>query len=178
MARSPQTLVALLRGINVGPHKRIAMADLRALLEELGYGEVRTLLQSGNAVFETADPPAKAGRAIERAIRRRFGMDVAVIVRTVDELAAVVEADPRAGRETDGKRYLVAFLGGTPDPDGLAEVTALPDAAAGDGVLYLWCPDGVLESPASQAATDRRLKTTVTARNWNTVVKLLTLARG
>jgi uncharacterized protein (DUF1697 family) len=170
-------MIALMRGINVGANQRIRMAELRELLVELGCEDPRTLLQSGNVVLHATGRPETVRRRIERGIAERFGFEVAVVVRTVRELEAIVGADPRAGKPTDGSRYLVAFLGGTPDPVGLAEVLALKDATAGDGVLYLWCPDGVLKSPASQAATERRLGTTVTARNWNTVTKLLALAR-
>jgi uncharacterized protein (DUF1697 family) len=168
-------MVALLRGINVGQHKRIAMADLRELIAGLGYTDVRTLLNSGNLVFDASESPAEVAKAIEAAIVEGCAFKVRVVVRTADELRAVVAADPHAGEELDGRKYLVAFLGGEPDPEGLFEVLELDDASAGDGVLYLWCPAGVLDSPASKMANEQRLKTTVTARNWNTVTKLVAL---
>src|SRR4051794_2079191 len=92
--------VALLRGINVNPRTRVAMADLRAMLEKLGYTGVRTHLQSGNAVFTTDKrPPGQIAAAIEQRIADDLGMAVAVIVRTAGELRAVVEGNPLEVRD-------------------------------------------------------------------------------
>src|SRR3712207_6467603 len=112
-------LVALPRGINLGRSRRIAMADLRALLEDEGYEDVRTHLQSGNVVLRSDDPPERVAAAMERSLRNRFGMDVDVIVRTGNELAAVVAADPLGDLADDGARHVVAFLSSEPDPDAL-----------------------------------------------------------
>jgi uncharacterized protein (DUF1697 family) len=103
-------LVTFLRGINVGGAKRVAMADLRALLEDLGYEDVATVLQSGNAVVTTGASPAAAGKAIERAIADRLGLEVAVIVRTGEELARIVAADRLGGVADDPANSLVFFM--------------------------------------------------------------------
>src|ERR671937_939311 len=103
-------LVALLRGINLGSRNRIGMADLRALLTDMGYDGVRTHLQSGNVVLVTRQAPERAGRAIEREIRTRLGLEVDVIVRTGAEIAAVVAANPLGDVATNPSRYFVVFL--------------------------------------------------------------------
>ena len=90
------TLIALIRGINVGPSKRVAMADLRELLTGLGYSDVRTHLQSGNAVFSTGAKPATVGAEIEDALADRVGVRASVVVRTGRQLTAAMAADPVA----------------------------------------------------------------------------------
>src|SRR3954469_24013165 len=100
--------IALLRGINLGPHRRVKMAELRALCERLGYTEVQTLLQSGNVVLETRKQPATVERELHEAIDKELGVDTLVIVRTRDELADVVAAKPFEVDE--GKRLQVTFL--------------------------------------------------------------------
>src|SRR3954471_17142820 len=108
-------LVVLLRGINVGAHKRIKMADLRALLEARGYEDVETYLQSGNIVLSSRKQPATVQRDVERGISETLGHDVDVVVRTADQLDATVAADPFADVRDDHKRHQVVFLGGAPD---------------------------------------------------------------
>jgi uncharacterized protein (DUF1697 family) len=173
--------VALLRGINVGGNKRVAMADLRALLESLGYTDVRTLLQSGNAVYTGPDSPAEAAAAIEAAIVERLGMRVRVLVRTRDELAAVVAANPLAEVAVDGSRHMVVFLSGVPARAALAAIDVAahaPDRLVHPGgrELYAWCPAGIGRSLWFPLLDERRLGVIPTARNWNTVTKLLELA--
>jgi uncharacterized protein (DUF1697 family) len=172
-------LVVLLRGINVGPHKRIRMADLRALLEGLGYANVRTLLQSGNAVVRTGDAPGTVATAVKDAIDREFGFDVDVVVRTDHELDAVVAADPFGEQAHDPKRYVVLFLTREPDAAALRAVQEkdfLPEEFRSVGQeLYVWCPDGLQSSPLNVALSHKRVAPVVTARNWNTVLKLQAL---
>ena len=106
---------ALLRGINVGKAKAVAMADLRSLLEGLGYSEVQTLLRSGNAVFSAPRVKAQAvERAIEKALETQLGMDVSCLASTKAELDNVVAGDPFEGVATNGSRYLALFLSAQP----------------------------------------------------------------
>src|ERR1017187_2944025 len=105
-----RTWVALLRGINVGGNKRVAMADLRGLLESLGYQEVRTVLQSGNARFVAAGPSSTLETQIGSRIAADLGLDVKVLVRSADEFGAVVDANPWPARGVDRKELHVAFL--------------------------------------------------------------------
>ena len=175
--------VALLRGINVGKNKRIGMAPLRAALEARGYGDVRTLLQSGNVALtaSTADP-AEVARGVSAVIAEDFGHDVPVVVRSAEQLAAVVEGNPFAELygEGDGKLLHVCFCEPAPAPDALDGLDAealLPERfAVRGGEIYLWYPGGVLDSPMGKALERARLPVTLTDRNWNTVLKLLELA--
>jgi uncharacterized protein (DUF1697 family) len=170
----------LLRGINVGANKRVAMADLRQLLSGLGFTDVRTLLQSGNAVFDSGrTKPQLLARRIEGAIRDGFGLEVSCLVRSREEIRAVVDANPLGDVATDGSKLLVVFLSGSPDPERLAEhdpVGLAPDRIRlGDQVIYQWCPDGILAAPAVGGFAEKYLSVTTTGRNWNTVTKLLAL---
>jgi uncharacterized protein (DUF1697 family) len=174
------TYVALLRGINLGKHNRIAMADLRALLTELGYGDVRTHLQSGNALFTAADAkPEKYARQIEKGIDRTFGFDVPTVVRTVDELRAVVARNPFGEIATNPSRSMVGFLDAAPDRERVAKLD--PDAFEPERFhlegreVYFWCPKGLQKSRVVNALSEKVLGTTMTLRNWNTVTKLVTL---
>lgn len=173
--------VALLRGINVGGHNRVPMGDLRALLEGLGYDDVRTLLQSGNAVFATTTRSvATVEAAVEKAITAELGLQIRVLVRSASQLAKVLAADPLGERATDHARYMVVFLE-KPLPaaafSDLDPATYAPDEFALDGrQLYLWLPDGSHGSKLARAMTDKRLGGTSTMRNWNTVRKLAEMA--
>jgi len=172
--------IALLRGINLGSRRRVAMADLRELLTSLGYEDVRTYLQSGNVVLGSERPERRLEHDLERQISSMFGIDVPVVVRTRAELADVVAHDPLGAVVEDPKRYLVTFLSAEPDPERLRELTDLdvaPEQLAVSGrEIYAWHPDGVQRSRLAAALTDRRLGVTATARNWSTVTKLLALA--
>lgn len=174
--------VALLRGINVGRAKRVGMADLRTLMEELGYDDVRTLLNSGNVVFTARGVAARdaAGR-IERAMVERLGVESRVTVLTAAELAVVIEENPLSEIADEPSRLLVAVLA---DPSDLRKVEPLleqewmPEVVAlGRRVAYLWCPRGVGKSPLNEAV-GRALGDAVTARNWRTLTRLHALARG
>jgi uncharacterized protein (DUF1697 family) len=176
------TYVALLRGINVGKAKRIAMAELRALVGELGYGDVRTMLNSGNVVFTASrtNAPAAAGR-IEKALVDRVGLTSRVTVLSAAELAAAVAGNPLLAVADNPSRLLVSVLR---EPADRAKLEPLlgedwsPEALAlGARVAYVWCPSGVLESRLSKAV-DRALGDAVTARNWATLTKLHALAGG
>ena len=173
-------IIALLRGINLGPKRRIAMADLRALLAEAGFEDPRTHLQSGNVVVATRKRPETVARDMERAIAARVGFDVDVVVRTADELAAVVAHDPFAGVATDPKRYGVAFLDAEPDPERLQALLArdfAPERLHAHGrELYTWHPDGFQRSQLFRAVADPKLARVATVRNWNTVLALNELA--
>jgi uncharacterized protein (DUF1697 family) len=171
----------LLRGINVGQAHRIRMADLRALLEDQGWGPVATLLQSGNVVLDAELPAGELAPMAERVIEERFGFPVPVVVRTADELLAVVAADPLGSVATDPSRYVVSFSAAqvpTEVVELLGSLDPQDDAFAVDGrEVYLWCPHGQLDSPLAAALAKHRGGPVGTARNWKTVVKLAELLR-
>lgn len=170
------TFTALLRGINVGRAKRIAMADLRRLFAELGYADVRTLLNSGNVVFAAKSPDA-AGHAlaIRGAIERGFGFTAPVIVVTAADLSAILLENPLRDVADDPARHLVAFV---QDPTALDAAKPLlarswsPEAfALGKRAAYLWCADGVADSEIVKAFT-RLTGETATTRNRTTAAKI------
>ena len=174
--------VALIRGINVGRAKRVAMADLRALVEGLGYRDVATLLNSGNVVFTIpGKAPGDPGPRIEEGLANRLGVPARVIVLTGAELAAAVAGNPLFEVATDPARLLVGVLG---DPADRPRIEPLEPRdwgreafALGPRVAYLWCPEGVLASPLV-AAFNRALGDAVTTRNWSTMIKLNALVEA
>ncbi|WP_405805297.1 DUF1697 domain-containing protein [Streptomyces sp. NBC_00210] len=175
---------ALLRGINVGGHKRVPMAELRELLKELGHGDVATYLQSGNAVFSSESDDEKAlGRALERAIEKRFGFAVDTLVRSHEYLRAVADDCPFPAASLEGKQLHVTYFSEPVGPERLASI----DPAAfvpeefrlGDRALYLYAPNGLGRSKLAEALGRPSLFKGIvaTSRNWNTVVKLVELTR-
>lgn len=173
--------IALLRGINVGGNKKVPMAQLRKVLEGLGYTQVATLLQSGNAVFTSKEKsPAKVARQLEAAIAQEFGFQVSVIIRTRDELAAAIEANPLPGADEAPSKFLVVFLSDEPDPQRFKQIDPaayLPEEFRLVGrEIYARFPDGIGNSKLAAVLGGPRLGVTPTARNWSTVLKLLELA--
>jgi uncharacterized protein (DUF1697 family) len=167
----------LLKGINVGGNKKVSMADLRDLLSALGFTNVRTLLQSGNAVVTTpATDQREIARRIEEGISARLGMNVRCLSRSEPELRAAMDAHPFRDIATNGSRMMALFLSGVPDAMALAAndpTTLAPGTIeVGDRVVYQWCPDGVLQAPNVPAFLEKHFKVVVTGRNWNTVEKL------
>lgn len=168
--------VALIRGINVGRAKRVAMADLRALMEGLGYTDSRTLLNSGNIVFTAGrgDPSKMAGR-IEQAMATTLGVSARVTVLTAADFSTVLRENALAGVAEDPSRHLVAFLKEPADRKRLGPLAGRdwkPERLAlGSRAAYLWCPTGILESRLAEAI-GRVLGEGTTARNWATVTKI------
>ena len=172
--------VVLLRGVNVGKAKRVPMAEFRALLEGLGYTEVSTLLNSGNAVFSSAtkSTPAKHAASIRAALLEQLQVDVPVIVKSAKEMATAVAENTVEIAADLHSRFLVAF---TQESGDLAKVAAVepllhPDErfAIGSQAAYLFCAVGILESQAG-AAMLGKIGRGATTRNWATTLKLLAL---
>lgn len=171
--------IALLRGVNVGRAKRVAMADLRKLVEELGYADVRSVLNSGNIVFSADElDPAVAAAAIEEGLVLKLGVAARVMVIAGDDLAAVLAENALLPLATDHARLLVFLL---PDAAARDALAPLCERDWGEGALalgqraaYVWCPDGVLDSAAA-AALGKQLGDATTSRNWNTLCKLYAL---
>ncbi len=179
--------VAVLKGVNVGRAKRIAMIDLRELLSGLGYDGVVTHLQSGNAAFGATGSATQVRSAIESALFGELGVSVRVVVRTHAQIAEAISADPYRATAADPAKHLLGFLSAVPDKARLTAFEALvvrkkedPEVVgvyqiSGDH-CYLWCPKGVNVSLFATVDWDRTLGVTVTMRNWSTALKLLEMS--
>lgn len=175
--------IALFRGINVGKAKRIAMADLRTMFETLGFTNVRTLLNSGNVVFEAGRGSTTANaKRIGDALVETTGISANTLVLTAAELDAAAAGNPFLARMDDPSRMLVGFMTAGADR---APLQALVDNSAADehvalgkDALYLWCPDGILDSAFAATLVGPKFRDLITSRNWSTVRKLQALVDG
>jgi len=172
--------VVLLRGVNLGPRNRIAMPALHHALTAAGLQDVSTYVQSGNVVLSSDATPDQLARECERLLDAAFGLRIAAVARTRDELAAVVERNPFVEVAVNPKRYQVSFLSAEPDPDALrscAELAAPEERLVAIGrEIYAWHPDGVGRSRLWAKLAGPALGVTATARNWTTVTALLAIA--
>lgn len=177
-------VVSMLRGVNLGPHNRLKMDDLRKLYESLGLRDVGTYVQSGNVVFKTAGRDfAKLAGRIEQGIESSFGVHTDVLLRTTAELRNVVAANPFAGRSgIDPSKLLVDFLAREPSPEAtekLLSVNIDPEELRIHGrELYIYFPNGMARPKLPSGLIDRTIKMPCTGRNWNTVTKLLEMAEA
>jgi uncharacterized protein (DUF1697 family) len=176
------TYIALLRGINVGGAKAVAMADLRALLERLGFARAQSLLQSGNLVFQgRAKKTAELERLLEAAAAKHLALETHFVVRTAAEWHEMVSGNPFPKEaERDPARLVVSFLKKAP---AAADVKVLQTAIAGRETLkvdgrhaYIVYPDGQGASKLTNMLIEKKLGTRATSRNWNTVLKLAAAA--
>jgi uncharacterized protein (DUF1697 family) len=178
------TYVALLRAINLGSHNKIAMADLKAMCGDLGLEDARTLILSGNVVFRCRETgPQKLERTLEAATAKHLGITTEYFVRSADEWAAIVKANPFPKEaRSDPARVVMMALKAAPPP---AAVKALQAAIRGREVVkssgphaYFVYPDGMGRSKLTMAMIEKTLGTRGTARNWNTVLKLAAMLGG
>jgi uncharacterized protein (DUF1697 family) len=175
------TYIALLRAVNVGGTGKIAMSDFRKLLEGLGFKNVQTYIQSGNAVFDAPGSAARVGAAIAAGLEKLMGAPVDVIVRTHDQLTSLIAANPFAAEAAaDGARVHVGFLAGRASAAAQPALQAVVEKyparrdryhLAGDHIFFHF-PDGAAETKFSGRTLDKAIGVPGTARNWNTVVKL------
>lgn len=170
-----QRYIALLRGVNVGRAKRIAMADLRKLVESLGYTDVRSLLNSGNVVFNAAVTADEAAAAIDDALVLRLGIVARVFVLDQEAICAIIDDNPLLELADDHARLFAFFLAGDTERAAAACLCGQDWApemlALGRHAAYVWCPEGMLDSAAAEAL-GKQLGDATTARNWNTMKKL------
>jgi uncharacterized protein (DUF1697 family) len=174
------TYVALLRGVNVGGAKRVPMATFRDILSGLGYSNVATLLNSGNAVFRApAGAATNHANAIAKGIAEELSLEVPVLVKSAEELAAIVAENPLSGGKSEAARLLVAFAA---DKVSLAALGSIANLAQppdrfflGSEAAYAYCHAGSLVSPVGAALLGKRGRG-VTTRNWTTTLKLHALA--
>ena len=170
--------VALIRGINVGRAKRVAMADLRAFVAGLGYHDVQTLLNSGNVVFSTDDDAQTAAAQIEKAMESELGVAARAIVLSGAAVSRIMSENTLLDLADNPSRLFVAVLA---DPDDTARLKPIqkqdwaPEAlAVGSRAAYIWCPNGIAKSLLSEAV-GKVLRDGVTTRNWATMTKLQAL---
>jgi uncharacterized protein (DUF1697 family) len=174
------TYAALLRGINVGGSRKVPMAGLRTLLTDLGHDDVRTYLQSGQAVFSSGHGDEESLAAeIAQAVEKRFGFGVDVIVRDHAYLEAIARACPFPAADLEPRQLHVTYFSAPVTPDRFAEIDQdayLPEEfRLGDRALYLYAPNGLGRSKLAEHLSRPRINKGVvaTTRNWNTVVKLV-----
>ena len=178
------TYVALLRGINVGGHKPVAMADLHHLLTQLGLADARSLLQSGNLVFgANGRTAARLERLLEAEAAKRLGLQTDFFVRSAKEWKSVVANNPfsKEAARDPGHLVVMALKDAPKDTDVKAlqaAITGREVVRAGGKHLYIVYPDGIGRSRLTNAVIDKLLGTRGTGRNWNTVLKLARLATG
>jgi uncharacterized protein (DUF1697 family) len=182
MPDATRPVVALLRGVNVGGVK-VPMGDLRTMLEGAGVEGARTFLQSGNVIV--TPPPGgtrKLGKIIEDVIEEGLGLDIRVIIRTRSELAKIVAANPFIGSDVNPTMVHAVFLESKPPPDHVARLD--PDRSPPDRFevsgreIFVHYPGGSGRSKLNLAYFEKHLGVAGTARNWNTVTKLLSLLGG
>ena len=179
MSGKRQAFVAFIRGINLGPAKKVPMPALREALAGAGFDGVRTHLNSGNVIVVGTSSASAVGSAVHDAMADTLGVTADVIVRTADQLAAAIDADPLSDVATEGSKHFLGFFAGAPKGVPPEDVEDGGDRAAivGDH-LYLWCPNGLSKSAFWKVNWDKQLSTSVTMRNWNTVTRVLEMARA
>ena len=179
-----ETYVALLRAINVGGHKKVAMSELRDLLAALGFDDARSLLQTGNLVFRGgARTSAGLERLLESEAEKRLGLGTSFLVRTAKEWATMIARNPfRTEAERDPSHLVVMFLKDAPQTSAVKALRAAhhgPEIVRAEGRhLYVVYPAGIARSRLSNKLMEDTLDTRGTGRNWNTVQKLAGLAGG
>jgi uncharacterized protein (DUF1697 family) len=174
--------VALLRGVNVGRANRVAMADLRTLVSDLGLMDVSTLLNSGNVVFTSPrGTPRHSAARIEKALKVKLGVTSRVIALSAGELADVIARNPLLAFADDPSRLIVAVLADPSDRSKLAQFErqdwGSDSFAVGPRAAYLWCAEGLIASKLN-AAVNKALGEGVTSRNWATILKLRAMLDG
>lgn len=172
--------IALLRGINVGGHHKIKMAELKSLLEAMGLQKVKTYIQSGNVLFESEETPESLTLRLEEEIKEKFGFLVPVVLRTSDEYEKVITDCPyRMDSLQEGESVQVAFLAGLPAQEGIERISAYRSEKEDFQIIgkevYLLFRQSIRDSKIAQHLT--KIGVPATIRNWNTVMKLDSLAK-
>ena len=177
-----KTYIALLRGINVGGKNALPMKELVAMLESIGAQNIKTYVQSGNAVFQIEETRAPTlSSTISSTIKKRRGFEPRVLLLELEQLQKVVESNPFPEAETEPKSLHLHFLASVPnnpDFDALESIkTDRERFLLEDGVFYLHAPDGIGRSKLA-ANAERLLGVSITGRNWRTVCKVLSMAKA
>ncbi len=178
-----KTLISILRGINVGGHNKIPMAELKALYEELKFKDILTYIQSGNVVFKAAGGATDRALAIkiEKAIKEKFGFDVPVITRSAEEMGHALSVNPFLKKKNiDREKLHITFLNEVPQQarlDAIRKYDYPPDLFEIIGKeVFLYIPGGYGVTKLSNNFFENKLKVKATTRNWKTVNKLFDMA--
>ncbi len=174
--------ISMLRGVNVGPHHRIKMEALRAAYQSIALEDARTYVQSGNVIFRAKkQAPVALAKKIQGAIEGAFGFRPEVILRTTADFKHALAANPFFGRrDVEPSKLLITFLASEPGPEAQAVLRSLkeyPEELHLIGrELYIYFPDGAGKSKLPWSSLERLFKVTGTARNLNSVIKMLEMA--
>lgn len=175
-------MISMLRGVNLGPHNRIKMEELRAVYDSLKLHDPRTYVQSGNVLFKTKEQnEAKLSSRIQDGIEKKFGFRPDVILRTTDELRRAVAKNPFSARKNiDPSKLLVTFLSAEPGAEACGKLMALDTAPEELRVvgreLFIYYPNGLARPKFQWIKAEKAFKVACTGRNWNSVTKMLELA--
>jgi uncharacterized protein (DUF1697 family) len=176
--------IAILRGINVGGHKKILMAELKKKLENLGFKDVITYIQSGNVIFGSKiDDAPELKKELESMIEKQYGFQVPIIIRKQEDLQKVVNEDPfvEIEKKENGSKLHVVYLSDVPTDKAQASLNDIvqdPERIVLKGNhLYIWYPNGAGHSKITTQVIERKLDVQATARNWMTTLKLLELSK-
>lgn len=179
------TYAILLRAVNVGGYGKLSMADFRTTLTGLGFKNVETYIQSGNAVIDSSTPAEKVTRSITAALKKLTGAPIDVIIRTYENLDDVVQANPFVAEASDGARVHVTFLSGPAAPTAGAALQSIVDRyptrhdryhLAGNHI-YFHFPESSADTKFTGKALEKAIGAVGTARNWNTVLKLHSMSK-
>lgn len=179
-----ETIISILRGINLGSHNKIPMPELKTLYEKAGFKNVATYIQSGNVVFSADKPDLHSlPDKIQQLIFKKYKFNVPVIVRTVDEMQSVVDNNPMLkNKSMDIEKLHVTFLSDKPQKEHLEKMAAYqykPDEyIIGGKEIFVFCPNGYGNTKLSNNFFESKLKVTATTRNWRTVNELLRIGLG
>lgn len=172
------TYISILRGINVGGHRKILMAELRKMYEQLGFSQVKSYIQSGNMVFKSDKKTSSQELEIliEKSIKETFGHEVPVLIRTSEEWEIAIETNPFLNEESNTNKLFITFLSESPSSelkDELSNMDFSPDKLETiDKCVYLYCERKYHETKMTHSLIERKLKVKATARNWKTIMKL------
>lgn len=176
-------IISMLRGVNLGAHNRVKMDDLRALYKSLKFVDPRTYVQSGNVLFRTKEKPTpELAKKIQAAIARKCGCNPEVILRATAELKKAIDANPFVKRkDIEPGKLLLSFLASEPGPEAQSTIEKLNQSHKEElhlkgRELYIYFPDGAGRSKLPWSSLEKLFKVTGTARNWNSVTKMLEMA--
>lgn len=179
------TFISLLRGINVGGHKKVLMADLKALYQSLNFSDVTTYIQSGNVIFNSdVSDQFKLKSEIEQTIEQQYGFAVPVELRTGAELEKIRNALPFENIDVkkDGGKAMIIFLSSQPTEENIAKLSPFVNSSeqlcVGEQCLYLYCGNGFGNSKLTNKLLENKLQVSTTSRNLKTLIKLCDLARA